>query len=274
MARENSEIQKIKHRAVIEFLTLEVNNSKIIHDRMVVVYGTESPSYATVCRWNREFARGRESLLDDPRSGRPTTGVNQENIETVRSLVESDRRLSVRSIAEQSQLSYGTVREVLHAKLGMSKVCARWVPRMLTNADKQKRVQTSRDLLAIYDQDPERFEERIMTEDETWIHHYDPETKQQSCQWKRSEEPTPIKFLVVPSAGKVLATVFWDAKGILLLDFLPKGQTITGNYYAELLKRLRLNLPAIRRGIIRRGPLLLDDNAHASHHACCKIDCW
>ena len=41
------------------------------------------------------------------------------------------------------------------------------------------------------------------------------------------------------SAGKVMATVFWDAKGVIMLDFLPKRSTITGVYYAHLLDQLR-----------------------------------
>ena len=36
-----------------------------------------------------------------------------------------------------------------------------------------------------------------------------------------------------PSAGKVMATVFWDAKGVIMLDFLPKRSTITGVNYAN-----------------------------------------
>jgi hypothetical protein len=43
---------------------------------------------------------------------------------------------------------------------------------------------------------------------------------------------------LVPSAGKVMASVFWDAEGILFIDYLQKGKTITGKYYSNLLTRL------------------------------------
>jgi len=64
--------------------------------------------------------------------------------------------------------------------------------------------------------------------DETWLYHYDPETKQQSMEWRHSgsPHPAPKKFRVQKSAGKVLASIFWDQDGILLVDYLPKGQTI------------------------------------------------
>ena len=43
--------------------------------------------------------------------------------------------------------------------------------------------------------------------------------------------------MLVPSAGKVMASLFWDAEGILFIDYLEKGKTITGEYYSNLLSR-------------------------------------
>ena len=72
--------------------------------------------------------------------------------------------------------------------------------------------------------------------DETWVHHLTPECKQQSKQWKYPGSPMPK---TIPSAGKVMASVFWDADGVLIIDYLQKGQTINGTYYASLLRQLR-----------------------------------
>jgi len=71
--------------------------------------------------------------------------------------------------------------------------------------------------------------------DETWLYHYDPETKQQSMEWQHSGSPRPKKFRVQKSAGKVLASIFWYQDGILLIDYLPKGQTFNAEYYSSLL---------------------------------------
>ena len=78
-----------------------------------------------------------------------------------------------------------------------------------------------------------------MTMDETWLYHYDPEMKQQSMEWRCSGSPRPKKFRVQESAGKVLASVFWDQDGILRMDYLPKGQTINAEYYSSLLVQLK-----------------------------------
>ena len=77
------------------------------------------------------------------------------------------------------------------------------------------------------------FLSRLVTVDETWVHYYKPENKAQSRQSVGPGSPRPNKFKTQPSAGKVMATVFWDAQGIIMLDFLAKKSTITGAYYAN-----------------------------------------
>ena len=105
-----------------------------------------------------------------------------------------------------------------------------------------------------------------MTVDETWVHYYEPENKAQSCQWVGPGSPRPKKFKTQPFAGKVMATVFWDAKGVIMLDFLPKRSTITGVYYANLLDRLRTASHEKCRGKLSKGVLLQQDNARV--HTC------
>ena len=104
---------------------------------------------------------------------------------------------------------------------------------------------------------------RLVTMDETWLYHYDPETKQQSMELRHSGSLRPKKFRVQKSAGKVLASIFWDQDGILLNDYLPKGQTINSEYYSSLLVPLKDILKEKRRGKFTKGVLFLHDNAPA-----------
>ena len=78
----------------------------------------------------------------------------------------------------------------------------------------------------------------LVTVDETLVHNYEPENKAQSRQWVGPGSRRPKKFKTQPSAGKVMATVFWNAKGFIMLDSLPKRSTITGVFYANLLDQL------------------------------------
>ena len=63
----------------------------------------------------------------------------------------------------------------------------------------------------------------------------------------------PEKFQTQPSAGKVMATVFWDAKVDIFLEYLPKGSTITGVYFANLLDQLRTAILEKRRSKLSKG---------------------
>ena len=105
-----------------------------------------------------------------------------------------------------------------------------------------------------------------MTVDETLVHYYEPENKAQSRQWVGPGSPRPKKFKTQPSAGRMMAVVFWDAKGVIMLDFLPKRSTITGVYYANLLDQLRTAIREKRRGKLSKGVLLHQDNARV--HTC------
>jgi len=82
-------------------------------------------------------------------------------------------------------------------------------------------------------------------------------------EWRYSGSPRPKKFRVQKSAGKVLASIFWDQDGILLIDYPPKGQTINAEYYSSLLVTLKNILKEKRRGKITKGVLFLYDNALA-----------
>jgi len=99
--------------------------------------------------------------------------------------------------------------------------------------------------------------------DETWLYHYDSETKQQSMEWRHSGSPHPKKFRVQKFAGKVLASIFWDQDGILLIDYLPKGQAINAEYYSSLLVQLKDILKEKCRRRLTKEVLFLHNNALA-----------
>jgi histone-lysine N-methyltransferase SETMAR len=88
--------------------------------------------------------------------------------------------------------------------------------------------------------------------DETWIHHHTPESKQQSKQWTEASCSAPKKTRLVPSEGKVMASMFWDAEGILFIDYLEKDKIITGEYYSNLLNRLYIKIRKKRSGLPKK----------------------
>ena len=95
---------------------------------MVTTLGEDAPSFATVKRWVAEFKRGRESVEDEPRSGRPRTSTTDENVTIIHDMIMEDRRLSTRVIAARAGISQERADHILRNELEMSKVSARNVP--------------------------------------------------------------------------------------------------------------------------------------------------
>ena len=97
----------------------------------------------------------------------------------------------------------------------MTKVCARWIPLVLTLEMREERKRCSTVFLEHFRSTPHFFD-RLVTVDETWVYLYDPEMKYQSMEWKLPKEPSPKKVKASCSAVKVMLAVFWDAEGIII----------------------------------------------------------
>ena len=104
---------------------------------LVQVYGDNAMKKTAVYKWVRRFSEGRESVTDEERSATIRT---EENIAKIRQIVRENRRLTVRSIAEQVNIDGETVRKILSEDLDMRKVCAEMVPNKLIEKQKQRRV--------------------------------------------------------------------------------------------------------------------------------------
>ncbi|XP_029634602.1 uncharacterized protein LOC115210258 [Octopus sinensis] len=159
---------------------------------MVATLGDYVPVLSTVQKWAAEFKRSRENLKDNPRLGRPAIATTQENIDRVHHMVMNDRRLNVNQIANAIGISRERVENILHNELSTPKVSIRWVPRHLTPDQKYTRQVISQANLALFEANPAGFLERFLTQDECWVHHFQPETKRQSvAEGKHPSSPPP-----------------------------------------------------------------------------------
>ena len=100
------------------------------------VYGNDTMSRTRLFEWHRRFKEGREEVEEDHRSGRPSTSKTDENVERVRQKVRSDRRLTVRMIADELGMKSERVWRIITEDLGMTKICAKIVPRLLNKGQK------------------------------------------------------------------------------------------------------------------------------------------
>ncbi|GBN31528.1 hypothetical protein AVEN_53757-1 [Araneus ventricosus] len=121
-------------------------------------------------------------------SGRPVEVTSSEIIDKIRDMVFSDRRIKEREIVEATGISQGTVSSILHERLGVQKISARWVPRLFSMENKRNCVINSEAGLELFRRHIDEFLSRYITVDETWIHYYTPETKEQSKLWLSGSE--------------------------------------------------------------------------------------
>ena len=185
------ESQNIEFRAVIRKVQKPKKSIRAWLMCMVIVA-------QSIPQWQsgqQNLKRGRDSLEDDPRPGRPADVISQEMIDRVERLVLNNRRIKVAELASECGISIGSVYTIIHEHLGMSKVSARWVPKNLNMQDRQQRVGSSQELLEVYNANPEDFHTRLVTGDENWLHHMDQDTKKKSIQWKRPGSP-PLRNFV------------------------------------------------------------------------------
>jgi len=87
------------------------------------------------------------------------------------------------------EVSKTTIHEAVTEKLGYRKLCARWVPKILTDDHKTKRMDSALKFLTCCAQGESEFLDSIVTGDETWGFHHTPESKQQSLQWRHTHSP-------------------------------------------------------------------------------------
>ena len=100
------------------------------------VYGEETMSRTYAFERYKRLKEGWEEVEDDPRSGRTSTSRTTDNIERVKQMVRADRRLTVRMIAEELSINKDTVWRIIHENLKMCKVCAKMVPKLLSEEQK------------------------------------------------------------------------------------------------------------------------------------------
>jgi hypothetical protein len=113
-----------------------------------------------------------------------------------------------------------------------------------------------------YCKDGNEFLNHIIIGDETWVSCLNVETKEQPKQWMHTNSPKkPRKFKQTLSARKLMATIFWDMKKVLLVDFKPQGTIITSEVYCETLKKLRRAIQNKMHGMLTTSVVLLHDNA-------------
>ncbi|UYV83400.1 hypothetical protein LAZ67_23000892 [Cordylochernes scorpioides] len=225
---------------------------------LTVAYGEATLDRSKVYRWYKMFSEGRVDVNDEERAGRPRTSTTDEIINEVEKMILANRRITVREVAEDLNISIGSCHSIFINDLGMRRIAAIFVPKLLNCDQKQHRMNIANEMLDSVRDDPNLFQ-RVITGDEAWVYGYDVETKAQSSQWKLPHEPRPKKARQVRSNVKDLLTVFFDCRGVVHHEFLPQGGTANKAYYLQVMR----NLP---EAIRQKRPDLWKNKNWLLHH--------
>jgi len=175
MSGNASDLNNIETRAAIKFSPLQSKVPKKIH-AFWQTFGKNAPSYATVRNWVTQFKRDF-STCDAPHPGRPKTVTTPQITDQIHELILEDRPILAKSIAEQLGISGERVGSIIHEDLDLRKLSAKWVSTFLNADQKRQRCHSTEQYLECFRSDPNYFLSRLVTMDETWLYHCDPEIK-------------------------------------------------------------------------------------------------
>lgn len=229
--------EECEYRSVIKFLLNLKKTNKEILEMVNEGFGATAPHRATIYRWIAEIKGGRTDVHDRKSPGRPNEIDHSEKGAKLESLIMENRRVSISELSFATNLDRRTTHNIIK-ELGFRKIASRFVARILTPEMKINRMECSQHNLNLLKRHGKiKFLEGLVTVDETSLSLYLPETKQESMEWCRSGDQVQLKMKSgLIHRREFNLTVFWCYSGVIFMNFLPKGQSVTGQKYAEFIR--------------------------------------
>ncbi|UYV80511.1 hypothetical protein LAZ67_19000393 [Cordylochernes scorpioides] len=139
---------------------------------LTVAYGEATLDRSNVYRWYKMFSEGRKDVNDKERAGRPSTSTTDEKINEVEKMILANRRITVREVAEDLNISIGSCHSIFINDLGMRRVAAKFVPKLLNCDQKQHRMNIANEMLDSV-RDDLNLLQRVITGDEAGVVHHE-----------------------------------------------------------------------------------------------------
>lgn len=203
-------------------------------DKMRMVLGQHvPPTLETVRSRFARFGEGDYSLVDRRRTGRPPSAITPRAVRRIRRTLEADPHCTYEQIRVLTGLGNSTIQTIIHDQLNMRKICSRWVPHVLTEANRDARMAFCRDMKQRFADGRSDELNFVITGDETWLYCYDPLTRRQSRAWVARGERAPVVPRRAAYTKKVMVAVFFGVDGIKLTVPLERNATINAEWYSE-----------------------------------------
>lgn len=222
------------------------------HRKLCAVYGADAITERTCQIWYQKFKSGTFEIHDALRSGRPMETSDDQ----IKSIIKIDRHVTVREIAGQLHISKTAASRHL-VRLGYVKNLDIWIPHQLSNNHLMQRFNICDMLLKRNITDT--FLKRLITGDEKWITYSNVIRKRS---WSKRGESSQTITKAERHQKKVMLSIWWDYKGVVYLELLPRNTTIISDVYCHQLDKLNDSLKQKRPELVnRRGVVFHQDNA-------------
>ncbi len=196
-------------------------------------------SQTRVWVWHKQFLQGLETFKDMPHTGRPCSVRIAANLDKVRAILDVDKRVTIRKIAEEMSVPKSSVHTMIQKDLKFKKLAPKMVPMVLTDEQKRFRVHLCESSLESLRTNPNLME-TVVTGDKSGVSILEVDTKQSSCQWlPKGTVNHPTKARRQRVTRKSMLTMFFDVKDVVHSEFIAPGETVDSECYIEALKRLR-----------------------------------
>ncbi|UYV76645.1 hypothetical protein LAZ67_14001565 [Cordylochernes scorpioides] len=130
---------------------------------LTVAYGEATMDRSNVYGWYKMFSEGRKDVNDEERAGRTSTSTTDEKINEVGKMILANRRITVREVAEDLNITIGSCHSIFINDLGMRRVAANFVPKLLNCDQKQHRMNIANEMLDSVRDDPNLLQ-RVITD--------------------------------------------------------------------------------------------------------------
>ncbi len=179
----------------------------------------------SIHRWINQFRGGRTLIVDKQRAPRGKSGRNLRNVCKVENIVATDRRVTIKEISLKIGISTTSVQRILKRDLKLKKICASFVPAVLTDAHKARRHDVCNFFSRLKAQAPRVFS-NLITMDESWIYTWDPALRIHNKEWLRQGEDRPLVPRKTIATGKVMIVSFFDSCGLVYYEFVQHPLTV------------------------------------------------
>lgn len=237
-------------------------STTLAHQYLTNAWQEDAPSYDSVCRYYRDFATGRRiTFVDADRSGRPTSSTTPAFVDQVRQLVEGDPHISVERIAEELQISHGSVHSILKDSLHMKFVTTRWLPHDLSDSQKTNRVSAAYKWLQVLEDIGDQARRHLVVIDEKWVYLRAIGTHlTNKCWLPQGEDPPRIPRRQM-NDEKCLLLLAISFSGDHCFHLLNYSQTVDSQVFMDFLRQVHHNFVRHVQPLDWNETIFIMDNA-------------